>query len=212
MTIEIEQVTDFTAIEDAIADWIKAASGLPDYATATLPSDKSYLDGGRAIYWEGSEFERIRPYILITPISQPTQGQPWERKELINDAGTDKWQTTYLQPFKWTVQFTAYVDTYDTTHRKIRTTAYRYMQNVINRSFIPSVANILEAEEIAFHPMGQTIVPNVLAATDDDKYIQQASLEYVFSGVAQTKEKDTDFFTSVTTPTEDNGGLTLAEA
>jgi len=209
MTVTIEQITDFRAIEDAIATWAKTASALPNYATSTLPSDKKHLSGGRAIYWEGSEFDRVRPYILLTKISQPTQGQPWFRKNY--NSVTDNYETTYFQPFKWSVQISCFVDSYDQNHKKIRVSADSYIQNIINRSYIQSVNNILEAADIAFHPLGQTIRPNVLSSVDDDKYINQATIEYLFSGIVQTVEKDTDYFTSITPPTEDNGGLILAE-
>ena len=189
MTVEIEQLTDFTAIEDAIEAWIKAASGI------------------NTVYWEGYSFERERPYILITPISQPTPGQAWSRKNSITESGVEKWQTKYYQPFRWSVQFTAYVDAYDARGNEIRMTAYRYMQNVINRAYIPSVRDLINNAGIASHPQTQTITPNVLPNVDPDKYIHRATLEYLFSGIVETLEKDTDFFTSVELPT-----INLAEA
>lgn len=196
MTVQIVQITDFSAIEDAIATWFKTGTGLPNDSK-----------GGRAIYWEGSRFKRERPYGLMTPISQPTPGQPWGSKGLNGST----YDTIYYQPFRWNIQFSVYVDSYDSDGKKIRVTAYRYMQNLINRSFIPSVKNILSAVNLSFNPQTETIQPNVITASDDDKYIQQATLEYMFSGIAVTTEKDTDYFTSITTPTEENGGLTLSE-
>lgn len=189
MTTEIVKVTDFTAIEDAIETWVLTASQFPAF------TDRP------AAHWEGYDLERERPYILISPITQPTPGQPWEEKELINESGTDKWETTYYHPFRWNIQFTAYTDSKDEDGRAIRLTGYRYMQNVINNAQIPEIKNILNAVNMSYHTQTQTVTPNVLPAVDDDKYIHQGTIEYMFSGIVETKLKDTDFFTSVDTPT-----------
>lgn len=197
MTVQIEQITDFTAIEDAIESWIATAADFP------IPE----VDEDANIHWAGYDIDRVRPYILITPISQPSQGQPWSPKELVGQS----FQTTYFQPFKWNIQFTAYTDTYDTDGVAIRVTAYRYMQNVINRAYIQSLKNILEAAGINALPQTQNVIPNVLPNIDDDKYIHQATIEYMFSGIVETLESDTDYFTSITAPSEEEGTLILTE-
>ncbi len=199
MTTTINQVTDFTAIEDAIEAWVVSASGFPTY------------DDRPSAFWAGFDYKRERPRIVITPISQPTQGHPWSESGY--ELATDSYKTTYYHPFNWSIQFTAYTDSYDSDGIPIRMTAYRYMQNVLNRSFMPSVQNILNdgTIKIASNPRSETVLPNVLAQLDDDKYIHQASIEYIFSGVVQTEELDTDYFETVTSPTEEDGTLILSE-
>jgi len=190
MTVEIVQETDFSLIEDAIEDFILSGSGLPTDI--------------QRVFWSGNDFDRKKPYAVIAPISQPTQGHPWKRFERVTESTVQKRKNTYHQPFQWNVQIKFLTDSYEVDGRNknpIRMVAYRYAQNLLNRAFLPPVKQILEALEIAYNPTSEVITPNVLPLMDDDKYIHQAIVEFAFSGMAKTATKDTDYFTTIKDPT-----------
>ena len=204
MTTEIVQITDFPALEDAIEAWAILGSGLP---LTTIDG----IDQPQA-HWEGFSLDRKRPYVLINSLPQPTQGQPWTVLTKINESGADKLQRIYNHPFKWNISFTFYTDAYDENGAVIRQQAKFYAQQLVNRAYLAPVKSLLDAESISFNPLNQTPVPGVIEATDEDKYIHQATIDYRFEGIAQTTLKDTDFFETITTPTEENGDLILHEA
>jgi len=202
MTIEITQTTDLSVIEDTIESWIIASSGL----TAVQDDDGNDLP---IVRWQGSTLPRKRPFASVNVVSQLNPGQPDNTQLLINDAGTDKINRTYRELTTWNTQITFFSDSYDSDGVPIRQVARHYAQQLQKRWKISTIRNILDAQGIAVHPMNETIIGNILTS-DDDKYVQQASIEYRFSFINQTDVKDTDFFNSITTPTEENGGINLS--
>lgn len=199
MTQEIVQITDFPAIEDAIEAWAILGSGIP---LTTING----VDEPQA-HWEGFSLNRVRPYILINSLPQPTQGQPWITRSMITESGTEKIQKIYNHPFKWNTSFTFYTDAYDSDGVVIRQQAKFYAQQLVNRAYLEPVKSLLDAQKVSFNPINQTPIPGVIPNVDEDKYIHQATIDYRFEGVAQTALKDTDFFEEIADPT-----LTLAEA
>lgn len=194
MTQEIVQVTDFTAIEDAIELWSETGSALPqlqDEKDNDLPK----------VSWSGFTIERKRPYATLSIVSDLSPGQSCTNQESITEATIDKIQTTYKKIWKWNVQISFFQDSYDSDGNAIRTTARQYAKNLQDRYDIPPVRNILTDAGISFQPLNRTIQGNVLPNTDDDKYIHQATIEFRFSGVNEIQLKDSDFFTSVDDPT-----------
>ncbi|MBU2648516.1 hypothetical protein KKI24_27665 [bacterium] len=204
MTQTIEQITDFSTIEDAIEAWVLSASGLSSL-TATKDSKGNTIPKVR---WAGFDLPRKRPYAVITIVSQPSQGHPWSSRVKTDDYV----EKTYSHPFAWNTQISFFTDSYDENGAAIRATAYRFAQNTLNRAFLVPAKSLLDAVNIAYAPMSQNIQPGVLEGVDSDKYIHQASVEFTFSGIAQTKLKDTDWFETITVPTEANSGLTLSGA
>lgn len=200
MTQTIEQITDFSAIEDAIESWLETASGLGDLTAAKDDKGNSLP----MVRWAGYNLPRKRPYALITIISQPSQGQPWSTQAKT----TSYMETTYYQPFRWNCQISLYTDSYDEDGAANRTTAYRLAQNVLNRAFLIPVKRVLDNVGIAYNPTSQNISPGVLQ--EEDKWLQEARIEFSFWGVAETKLKDSDWFESITVPTEENGRLHLS--
>ena len=205
MTTEIVSQTDLSTVEDTIESWIIAASVLPD----VLDDDGEILPKVR---WQGLNLPRKRPYASVNVVSQLNPGQTDESQELINESGTDKYQTTLKELSKWNVQITFYSDSYDDEGVPIRTVARHYAQRLVNNWKTQPISNILDAQNITVAPLNENIIGNILPDTDDDKYIQQASIEYRFSFINRTDLKDTDFFTTITTPTEDNGGIIYSGA
>jgi|GEM_PF-4593363 len=196
MTREIVQETDFTAIEDAIEAFILAASG--------LPTDKT------RVFWSGNDFQRERPYAVLSQLPQSSTGHPWSRFERVIEATVQKRKNTYYQPFQWNTQVKFLTDSFTSDGRKktpVRMVAYRYAQNTLNRAFLPPIKEILEAQEIAYNPVSENIMPGVLPMMDDDKYIHQATIEFVFSGLAKTAVKDSDYFETIEDPTFNFEGL-----
>jgi len=190
MTQEIEQVTDFTAIEDAIELWALTGSALPQ----VTGEDQKVL-------WQGFEFERQRPYATLSIVSDLSPGRACTTQSKINEAGIDKIQTTYNYLFKWNVQVAFYQDSYDEDGNAIRVTARQYAKNLVDRYQLAPIRKILTDESIAFHPLSRTIQGNVLPNSDDDKYIHQAIIEFRFSGINTINLKDSDFFTTIDDPT-----------
>jgi len=204
MTQEILQITDFPGIENAIEAWVILGSGLPLIVKNSIPQAQAH--------WEGFATKRIRPYVLINSLPQPTQGQPWKVRSRVSESGTDKLNDVYNHPAKWNISFTFFTDAYDEDGKAIRQQAKFYAQQLVNRAYLPPVKSLLSVVNVSFNPLNQTPVPGVIEATDDDKYIHQATIDYRFEFVAQTGIKDSDFFETVTTPTETNGDLILHEA
>jgi hypothetical protein len=193
MTQEIVQVTDFSALEDAIETWAVLGSGIPLI-------QKDSIDQPQA-HWEGFDLDRVRPYIGISSLPQPTQGQPWIAKSKITEDTVEKILTRYFQPFKWNISFTFYTDAYDEDGATIRQQAKFYAQQLVNRAYIEPVKTILDLQKISFNPLNQTPIPGINANEDGDKYIHQATIDYRFEGIAETALKDTSFFTSIGVPT-----------
>lgn len=204
MTTIITSNTNLSVIEDTIEAWIIAASVLPD----VLDEDSNVLPKVR---WSGYDTERKRPYASVDIISQVSPGQPDETNALFDDAGTDKYKSTFDELTIWGVQISFFSDSIDSDGAAIRTVARHYAQRLVNNWKTLPIRNILDAQGIAVHPINETIRGNILPAVDDDKYIQQAIVEYQFSFIDQTDVVDTDYFLSITTPTEANGGITFSE-
>ncbi len=178
MTQEIIQITDFSAIEDAIESWVILGSGLPVTQIDSINQPQAH--------WEGFSLNRVRPFVSINSLAQPTMGQPWKTLERVNESGTDKLSYIYNQPFKWNISFTFYTDSYDENGAAIRQQAKFYAQQLVNRAYLPPVRALLSAQKMSFNPINQTPVPGVMPNTDDDKYIHQATIDYRFEGIAQT--------------------------
>jgi hypothetical protein len=198
MTITITQVTDLSVIEDTIESWIIAGSGMAAVQSSTgkdLP----------IVRWQGSDLPRKRPYISCNIVSQMNTGQPDESQ--VFDSGT--YNTTFKELAKWNVQINFFTDSYDSDGKPIRVVARHYAQQLQKRWKSVSVRNILDSQKMGVHPMNETILGNILTS-DEDKYIQQAIIEYRFSFINIFDVKDTDYFTSITTPTETNGGINLS--
>lgn len=183
MTQTITQLTDFTKVEDAIEKWVQDGSGIP------------------TVFWAGFGNPRSRPYSILNVITQSTPGQPWTSKETIGESPNKIIQTTYYQPFNWVVQVDFYVDSFDEQGKAIRQQARFYAQQLKNRAYMPQIKKILDNEKIAFHPVRQNVGGSIDCNSDDDKYIQQAIIEFAFSGVVETVLSDTDYFETITTPT-----------
>ena len=173
MATEIAQVTDFSAVENAIADWVESVSALPK------------LKGSPKTTWAGFDIKRKRPFALVRVISQRVPAQPWTSKEMVVENGIDKYVTTYYEPWEWMVSATFFSDSYTKAGKPIRENARHYAQQAVNRSKFPT---------------NQTILREIQTNTDSDKYIHQATVDFMFSGIAVTDVKDSDFFTSVTEP------------
>ena len=182
----VTDLTDFTDIEDKISDWVEAASDLPE------------IEGQEKTYWNGFDFTRKRPYATLNIVSQSSPGKPWEERETV--AGG--LQTTMYAPFFWSVDINFYVDSYDDgfegTGAAIRETARTYAQRLQNRAFLPDNQNILDAVDLSYGQLGQIVTG--IQSPDEDKQIQQASVEFRFNGIAQTQVVDSDYFETVTTP------------
>ena len=182
----ITDLTDLTDIEDKIADWVEAASNLP------------LIEGQSRTYWAGFDFERKRPYATLGIVTQSTTGKPWEERSTVNG----ELQTILFAPFAWSVDINFFTDSYNEGDEGdgsvIRETARHFAQRLQNRAFLEDNKNILDAVNIAYAQLGQTV--SGLNADDEDKRIQQASVEFRFNGIAQTKIVETDFFDTVTTP------------
>lgn len=202
MTTEIVSQTNLNTIEDTIESWIIAASAIPSV------QDEDGNDLPR-VRWQGYDLGRKRPFASVNVVSQLNPGQPDKTQILVNESGTDKYKTTYKELSKWNIQITFYSDSYDEDGAPIRTVARHYAQRLVNNWKTPPVASLLDAQGITVHPLNENITGNILPDVDDDKYIQQATIEYRFSFINQTDLKDTDFFTTITAPTESNGGLNL---
>lgn len=182
MSRTVEDLTDFSLIEDAIADFIEASSDLPE------------IDGKSKSYWSGFDFERSRPYAVINPITQSTQGQAWTS---LDKTGSYLKYTLY-HPFKMTVSVSFFTDNYDEeTREPIREDARRYAQRLYNRA--AENTNLLSSVNIAYHPMNQNV--NAIIVQEDDKYIKQATIDLMFSGVAETRITETDYFETIADPT-----------
>ena len=183
----IEDLTDFIAVEDAIADWVESASNLPE------------IEGGSKTYWAGFDFERKRPYATLNIVTQSTTGKPWTTRSTVNG----KLQAILFAPFKWNVDINFFTNTYNDDDEgdgsPIRETARHYAQRLQNRAYLEDNKNILDAENIAYAQLGQTVTG--INIQDDDKQIKQASVEFSFNGIAQTKITDTDYFNTIEDPT-----------
>jgi hypothetical protein len=183
----IEDLTDFSLVEDTIADWVEAASVLPE------------IEDGSKTYWGGFDFERKRPYATLNIVTQSSTGKPWAERSTVGG----NLQTILFAPFTWSVDINFYVDSYNDGDEEdgtaIRKTARHYAQRLQNRAFLEDNRNILDAENIAYAQLGQTITG--LNIQDEDKYIQQASTEFRFNGIAQTKITDSDYFKTINDPT-----------
>jgi len=187
MTVTIDDLTDFSAVEDAIADFVDEASQLPE------------IEGRTKTSWVGFDFEIQRPYATLGIVTQKTVGKPWAVRANLTEGGGIVKQTILNHPFEWSVDVTFYTDSYDEDGAAIRETARTYAQRVANRAMLPQVRAILAEQDIAFGQMG-TIVGGA-AIQEVDQFIQQATIEINFRGIAQTEITDTDYFTSVDTPT-----------
>jgi len=205
MTQEIIQITDFQAIEDAIELWAATGSDLPQL------QDAKKVDVPK-VFWAGFDFDRKRPYGLLTIVSDLSPGQSCTDQEMVTVGAITSLQTVYSKLYVWNVQVQFFQDAYDINGDPIRVTARQYAKNLIDRYDIPPIRNILLAESIAFHPLGKNIRGDIADSQDEDKYIHQASVEFRFSGVNNIALRDTDYFTSITSPTEENGGITLSGA
>lgn len=183
----IEDLTDFSDIEDKIADWVDSASDLPE------------IPGFPKTYWGGFDFERKRPYATLNIVSQSTTGKPWAERSTVSG----NLQTILFAPFTWNVDINFFTNAYNDGDEEdgsaIRETARHFAQRLQNRAFLDDNKNILDAVNIAYAQLGQTVTG--LNSPDDDKQIKQASVEFSFNGIAQTKITDTDFFETVTDPT-----------
>jgi len=187
MTTTITDLTDLAEIEDSIALWVEAASTLPTVV------------GQAKAYWAGFDFERKRPYATLGIVSQTTLGKPWSEITTVSM----EMQTILFAPFAWSVDINFYTDSYndgdDDDGTVIRLTARHFAQRLQNRAFLTENKNILDAVNIAYAQLGQTVSGS--GADDEDKRIQKASVEFRFNGIIQTKIIETDFFDTVTTPT-----------
>ena len=187
MTITINDLTDFTLVEDAIADFVEEISQLPE------------IEGRTKTSWSGFDFARVRPYATLEIVTQRTVGKPWTRRADLGTGNDIIKQKILYHPYHWSVDITFYTDAYDDDGVAIRETARFYAQRMQNRAFIPSVRSFLDAQNIAYGQVGSVMSGSV--GQEEDQFIHQASIEFRFSGIAQTEITDTDFFTSVTDPT-----------
>lgn len=187
MTRTIEDLTDFTDIEDKIADWVDSASDLPE------------VPGFPRSYWGGFDFERKRPYATLNIVSQSTTGKPWAKRSTVSG----NIQTILYAPFTWNVDINFFVSAYNDSDEEdgsvIRMTARHYAQRLQNRAFLEENKNILDAVNVAYAQLGQTVTG--INSIEDDKVVKQASVEFSFNGIAQTKITDTDWFATVKDPT-----------
>ncbi len=197
MTQEIEQVTDFSAIEDAIELWVSTGSTLAELDP--IEDDKGNF--WSRVNWSGFEFERKRPYAVISIVSDLSPGQSCVSQKMITESSVDKVQTSYSKVWRWSVQISCFQDSYDDDGNAIRDTARQYAKNLVDRYDIAPVRDILADLSIAFHPLNKNIRGIVLPNTDDDKYIHQATIEFHFSGINGIALKDTDFFETIDDPT-----------
>lgn len=179
----IEDLTDFSDIEDKINDWVKSASNLPD------------IPDGSKTYWSGFDFKRKRPYATLQIVNQSTTGKPWAERSTVSG----NLQTILYAPFTWNVDINFFVDSYNDGLEEdgspIRETARHFAQRLQNRAFLEDNKNILDAVNVAYAQLGQTVTG--IVTQDEDKYIQQASVEFSFNGIAQTKITDTDYFATI---------------
>ncbi len=193
MTRTITDLTDFTEVEDTIADWVEECSQLP------------LIKGQSKTYWQGFDFERKRPYATLNIITQKTGGEPWTLKEDVTEGNVDKKQVTIYQPFVWSVDINFFTDSYTEDGDAIRETARRYAQRLQNRAFLDDNKRILQLINVSYAQLGQTGTGTSIQ--DEDKYIQQSGVEFRFNGIARTKITDTDFFETIADPT-----INLSEA
>lgn len=189
MTQEIVQDTDFSAVEDAIELWAATGSVLPQL------QDKDNNDLSK-VSWEGYEFERKRPYGVLSIVSDMSPGSPCTTKGLVEGF----YQTVQTYIFNWNVQIAFFQDSYDDDGIAIRATARKYAKNLQDNYRMPPIASILQDQNIAFQPLSRTIQPGVLPDVDGDKYIHQAIIEFHFQGINQITLKDSDYFTSIENP------------
>ncbi len=197
MTQEIEQITDFEAIEDAIELWVSTGSTLGELD----PIEDDNGNFWSRVNWQGFQFDRKRPYATLSIVSDLSPGQSCVSQEMIIESSVDKIQTTYSKLWKWNVQVSFFQDSYDEDGNAIRDTARQYAKNLVDRYDIAPVKDILSDLSIAFHPLNKNIQGIVLPNTDEDKYIHQASIEFRFSGINEIALKDTDFFETIDDPT-----------
>lgn len=177
----VEDLTDFSKIEDVIAKFIETASGLPE------------IIGQSRTYWSGFDFARLRPYAVINPISQFTTGQPWIKREFVND----NFEYILSHPYILTYQASFYTDNYNPETREvIREDAKRYAQRLANRASVH--IDILAKEEVVYIPENKSV--NAFSLEEDDKYLKQANIELKFSGIAKTKITESDYFETIENP------------
>lgn len=189
MTQTIEQVTDFSDVEDAIELWAAVGSRLPqlkDEKRHNLPK----------VYWEGYDNKRKRPYGLIQIIADKSPGGSSISRELVGS----EYVTIFSKSFVWICQIQFFQDSFDQSGISIRETAKRYAKNLADSYDLPPISKILTSKEIGFNPVNRNIIGDVLPDTDDDKYIHQASIDFMFNGINTIKVKDTDYFTEIASP------------
>lgn len=185
--IDISDLTDYSLIEDKIAEFIEEASQLPS------------VEGGSKTNWVGFDYKKKRPYASLGIVTQKTVGKPWYGLSKEVDGGTELRQTIIYHPFFWSIDINFYTDSYsEETGKAIRETARFYAQRLQNRALIPNIRSILDSVEISYGQVGSVVSGS--STQEEDQFIQQASVEFQFNGIAQTKITDTNFFESVTTP------------
>jgi hypothetical protein len=194
MTIEVSRETDLTAIEAAIEAWVIGASGLPE-----IKDDKNEVLPSAT--WSGYDTERVRPYVSMNFVSMPSLGKPCISQSKINEGGADKIQTLYSNGDDWNIQMTFYTDAYDSEGNAIAERAQYYALNLKHRAFLPQYSNILDNAGIGYKKQSFSILPLVELNTDVDKSIHQAAAEISLNVIVNTTSKDSDFFTSIETPT-----------
>ncbi len=189
MTQTIEQVTDFSDIEDAIESWAAIGSGLPQL------QDKDGFDLPK-MHWAGYDIQRKRPYGLIQIINDRSPGSSSKTRGLVNG----EYVTTFSKAFVWICQFTFFQDSYDEDGAAIRETAEKYAKSLADSYDLPPVSSILTSAGIGFNPASRNIAGDALPDTDDDKYIHRASIDFMFNGINTKQVSDTDYFTAIAPP------------
>jgi len=194
MTQEIEQITDFHEIEDAIELWAATGSALPQMY------DKDKEESPK-VMWQGFDFIRKRPYGTLSIVSDLSPGRSGKIQDTITEDGVVKIRTRYGKLFKWNVQFSVFQDSYDGNGNSIRETAREYAKNLADRYDIPSLQAILRNAGIVIQPIDRNVRPGLQPSVDDDKYIHDASVEFQFSGTNVFDVKDSDYFITIEEPT-----------
>lgn len=189
MTQTIDQVTDFSAIEDAIELWAATGSGLPQL------QDDDAFDLPK-MHWAGYDIQRKRPYGLIQIIADRSPGGSCKTRGLVSG----EYVTTFSKAFNWICQITFFQDSYDDDGAAIRETAQKYAKSLVDSYDLPPVSNILISAGIGFNPVNRNITGDVLPNTDDDKYIHRASVDVMFNGINTKQVRDTDYFTDIADP------------
>ena len=190
MTVEISRVTDLTAIETAIENWAINASGLPD-------------NGQILATWAGYDTDRVRPYVSLDFVSMPKTGRACISQSKINEGGTDKIQTLISSGRNWNIQMTFFTDAYDLDGIAVTERAQYYALNLLDRAYLVQNKDILDAVNIGYRQLSETILPRIDLQDDADKAIHAAAIEFSFNIIVDTANKDSDFFTSIDTPTLD---------